>query len=150
MSDGGFLDPKKPQLHRPLGWCVIICSFALDEVAVLTKFFKQTVLADFDTVAFEDFRQLTNKNGALGDRNRIGEDNLWFILGGFQLQPFLGSSLFLKGGSTLIHESGSFINSSNLAGVTYAPCLRMVGSTSWVTQRLNFLASGLRDNKIML
>ena len=84
MSDGGFLDPEKPQLHRLLGWCVIICSFALDKVAVPTQLFKQTVLADFDTVAFEDFRQLTNKDGALGDRHRIGEDNLWFILGGFQ------------------------------------------------------------------
>jgi hypothetical protein len=76
MGDSSFLNPEKPQFHRLLGWRVIIRSLALDEVSILTQFFKQTVLADFDAVAFEDFCQFSNKDGSVGYRNRISEDNL--------------------------------------------------------------------------
>ena len=41
--------------------------------------------------------------------------------------------------------TGEEIMFSSVSGVIYAPCLRMEGITSCVTQRLNCLASGLRE-----
>ena len=42
-------------------------------------------------------------------------------------------------------SSGFSSTCSNTDFVMYAPCLRMAGMTSWVIQRLNAFASGLRE-----
>jgi len=60
MGNGGFFNFEKTEFHGLLGRRVIVGAFALDKEAVLAEPFKQAVLADFDTVAFEDFRQFAD------------------------------------------------------------------------------------------